>query len=84
MQTPTMKTHGHLAAIGAVGVSGGCVALYGLFFWISSRSPTGGIDYEHSIITRVSLGVIFAALIAAHVVYARQLYAYYREHKTRP
>jgi hypothetical protein len=81
MQRPTMKTHGHLAALGALGVSAGAVALYGLFFWISTPSKTGGIDPVHAEITRVSVAVIIAALVAVHIAFARQLFAYVKENR---
>lgn len=81
MPAPTMKTHGHLAALGALGVCGGCVLIYALVFWISLRTPTGGLDYEHAMITRISIGVIFAAIIAAHYAFARQLFAYVKENR---
>ncbi|MGQ0766758.1 MAG: hypothetical protein ACT4OZ_13995 [Gemmatimonadota bacterium] len=71
-----MKTHARLAALGAVGVSAGALALYALVIFIALRSPTGGIDFEHSILTIVSVGVIIAALVAAHLVFARQLMTY--------
>ncbi len=78
---PTMKTHGKLAALGAMGVSGGCLAIIALFVWISAPAATGGIDFEHSFITRISIAVIMAALIAVHVTFARQLFAYAKEHQ---
>ena len=81
MQRPTMKTHGHLAALGALGVSAGSLALYGLFFWISTPTRTGGIDSVHAMITRVSVAVIIAALIAVHLAFAKQLFSYVKEHR---
>ena len=83
MQLPTMKTHGRLAALGALGVCAGSLALYGLFFWISSRTATGGLDFEHSVLTRVSVAVIVAALIGAHYAFARQLLAYVKDNAER-
>ncbi len=79
MQRPTMKTHGHLAALGAIGVSAGSLALFGLVFWISMPTTTGGIDAVHAMVTRVSVGVIIAALVAVHLVFARQLFTYVRQ-----
>lgn len=77
---PTMKTHGKLAALGALGVSAGCVAVLALFYWIAAPSPTGGIDFEHTMIARVAVTVIMSAIIAVHVTFARQLLAYVKEH----
>lgn len=81
MQLPTMKTHGRLAAFGALGVCAGSLALYALFFVISARSATGGLDYEHSLLTRVSVAVVVAALIGAHYAFARQLFAYVKDNQ---
>jgi cytochrome bd-type quinol oxidase subunit 1 len=80
MAMPTMKTHGRLAAFGALGVCAGCVALFALVFWVAAPTPTTGIDFEHALITRLSVGVIVAAMIGAHYAFARQLLAYVREH----
>ncbi len=82
MPMPTMKTHGRLAALGALGVSAGAFALWFLFYYISRRTPTGGMDYEHTAITRVSTGVLFLAFIAVHVVFARQLLHYVRTNRS--
>lgn len=79
MPMPTMKTHGRLAAFGALGVCAGSLALFVLFFVISAPIPGSGIDFEHALITRVAVGVIVAALIGAHYAFARQLLAYVKE-----
>ncbi|MCC6318897.1 MAG: hypothetical protein IT361_14560 [Gemmatimonadaceae bacterium] len=81
MQTPTMKTHGHLAAFGALGVCVGAVGIFALFYWITAQSPTGGLDAEHSLISRLAIGVIVAALIGVHYAFARQLLTYVKEQK---
>jgi hypothetical protein len=83
MILPTMKTHAKLAALGALGVSAGALLLFFLFVWIARRTSTGGLDVEHSMITVVSTAVIFAALIGAHLAFARQLFAYAREQNRR-
>jgi hypothetical protein len=80
MPVPTIKTHGRLAALGAYGVCAGCVALFSLFVWVAMPTPTAGLDFEHSLITVVSIGVICAALIGAHVAMARQILGYLKEH----
>ena len=69
-----MKTHGRLAALGALGVSAGSLLLWFGLIFITRRSSTGGLDSEHSVISWISTGVIFLALIAAHVVFAKQLW----------
>lgn len=81
MPAPTMKTHGRLAAFGALGVSAGSLALWILLVLISRQSPTGGMDFDHTLISRVSTAVLFLALIAVHVVFARQLLSYVKEQR---
>jgi hypothetical protein len=71
-----MKTHGRLAAIGALAVSAGAFGLWLLIAYISLPSATSGIDFDHGMLAIVSTGVIFAALIAVHLAYARQLFSY--------
>lgn len=79
MPMPTMKTHGRLAAFGALGVCAGSLALFVLFFVITDYGPGSGLDFEHSLITRLVIGVIVAGLIGAHYAFARQLLAYVKE-----
>jgi hypothetical protein len=74
-----MKSHGRLAALGALGVCAGSLALFILFFVISDSGPGSGLDFEHSLITRLSVGVIVAALIGAHYAFAWQLLTYVKE-----
>ena len=81
MIAPTIKTHGRLAALGAYGVCAGVVALYALVAWIASPAPTSGLDFEHRMVTMVSVAVICAALIGAHVAMARQILGYLKEHR---
>ena len=80
MMMPTIKTHGRLAAMGAYGVCAGVVALFALFVWVAMPAPGTGIDFEHSLITMLSVGVICAALIVAHVAMARQIMGYLKDH----
>jgi hypothetical protein len=64
-----------LAALGAVGATGGLVLLYLLFVWLGIRHPeTGGMDATHGIVMWISLGVLFLALIALHLAMAHQLW----------
>jgi hypothetical protein len=39
------------------------------------------MDFEHTLLTRVSTGVIILTLIAVHVAFARQLLSYVREQR---
>lgn len=71
-----MKKHGKLAALGARGVAVGCVALFGFMAWVVSPTPTGGIDGVQATIAYLGMGIPLAAIIAVHLVYARQLANY--------
>lgn len=81
MPAPTMKTHGRLAAFGALGVSAGSLVLWILLVLISKQSPTGGMDFDHTLISRVSTAVLFLAIIAVHVAFARLLFNYVKEQR---
>ncbi|HEY7878307.1 MAG TPA: hypothetical protein VIC55_08770 [Gemmatimonadaceae bacterium] len=61
-----------LAGLGALGVSVGLVALYALIVFLSLP---GGIDRTESLIAVCSVGLLFVALIAPHIVYGRILLA---------
>jgi hypothetical protein len=74
-----LKPYARLAAIGAVGVSGGSAAIFLLLAWFTRSTPLGGIDGTQSILTLVSLAIPFALIIAVHVVCARVLFQYARE-----
>ena len=64
-----------LAALGAVGATGGLVLLYLLFVWLGIRQPeTAGMDAAHGQVLWISLGVLFLALIALHLAMAHQLW----------
>ncbi len=76
MNPPTMKTHGKLAALGAYGVAAGSVGLFALVAWIALPAQWSGMDFEHSMITMVSVAVICAALIGAHIAMAKQIMGY--------
>ena len=79
---PTMKTHGHLAAFGALGVSAGAFAIWLVLVYIARQTPTGGMDFEHSMLSWISTGLIFLAVIAVHVAFAVQLLSYSKAHRT--
>ena len=74
-----LKPYAKLAALGALGVCGGAVALYLLIAFGSRSIPLGGIDGTHSTLAFISLAVPFVLIIAAHLVYARVLLAYAKE-----
>lgn len=75
----TLKPYARLAALGAVAVSAGALGLYLLIGFFSRPTASGGIDSTHAVLTWISLAVPIAALIAAHLVYARILLRYSKE-----
>ena len=62
-----------LAGLGAFGACAAFVALYAFVAYLSSPSPTGGIMLGTSAVVYISLLVVVAALIAAHVAIGKQL-----------
>lgn len=62
-----------LAGLGAFGASAGMVALFALIVFITRPTPLGGMTMTLSLVTWISLAVVFAALIAAHVAIGKQL-----------
>jgi hypothetical protein len=64
-----------LAAFGAYGASAGFVALFAAIAFISRHTTTGGMMPVLSVVTWISLGIVVLALVAVHVVLARQLAA---------
>jgi hypothetical protein len=73
---PTLKRYARLAAAGAVAVAAGATGLYLLIGWAAMHTPTGGIDQTQWMLTLISVAVPIAALVAAHLVYARILSRY--------
>jgi hypothetical protein len=64
-----------LAGLGAYGASAGLLALMALLFWGTRPPAEGGITPVLSAVTWISLAIVFAALIAVHVVLGRALLA---------
>ena len=62
-----------LAGLGALGASAGMVALFALLVFATRPTPLGGMMPALSYVTWISLAVVFAALIAAHVAIGKQL-----------
>lgn len=75
----TLKRFARLAALGALAVSGGAFGLYALLAYGSRHSNGSGIDQTQALIAWIALAVPFAAIIAAHVVFARILFRYARD-----
>lgn len=62
-----------LAGLGALGACAAFVALFALVAMISRPSRTGGMMPALSVVAWISVGLVVLALIAVHVVIARQL-----------
>ena len=62
-----------LAGLGALGACAGMLGLFALIIFFTRHTPTGGMTWNLSILTWISLAIVFAALIAAHVVLGKQL-----------
>ena len=64
-----------LAALGALGATGGLVLVFLLFVWLGLPRPaTAGIDGAHGGVLWIAMGVLFLALIAFHLAIAHQLW----------
>jgi hypothetical protein len=62
-----------LAGLGAYGACAGMLALFAGIIFLTRHTVTGGITSDLSWLTWISLGVVFAALIAVHVAIGKQL-----------
>ena len=65
-----------IAKLAGLGALGACVAFVGLFAlvaFISRHTPTGGMMPALSAVSWISIGLVVLALIAVHVVIAKQL-----------
>lgn len=61
-----------MAGMSAFAVSGALVALYALFYWFIAYRGVG-IDAIESAVSRISVGLVFLALIGPHIVFGRIL-----------
>ena len=67
-----------IAQLAALGAYGACVlfaATFAVVAYLSRQTATGGMMAALSVVTWISLGVVLLALIAVHVVVAKQLMA---------
>ena len=71
----SIRKYAKLAALGAVGVSLGVVALYLVIALGSRHTATSGIDSTEAALTWISAAVPCAAIIAAHLAYVKVLLA---------
>lgn len=62
-----------LAALGAFGACGLFVFLYLYVAYLSRQTSTGGMMSTLSVVTWISLALVVAALVAAHIPIGRQL-----------
>ena len=62
-----------LAGLGAFAACGGLALLYLLLVYLTRPTGRGGIDLVNAVVTWISLGGVFAALIGAHVLIGRRL-----------
>jgi len=74
-----IKPYAKLAALGALAVSAGALGLWLLTIVVTRPARGGGIDSAHFVLSVMSVGIICAAVIAVHLVFARQLFRYAKE-----
>lgn len=74
-----IQPYARVAALGALGVSAGAFALWLLIVYVARPVAGGGIDGTHFLLSAIVMGMICAAVIAAHVVFALQLFRYAKE-----
>jgi hypothetical protein len=70
---PSVRKYAKLAALGAIGVGVGVLALYGLIAFGSAPTPTGGIDRTHATLAWIGAAIPALCIIAAHLAYAKIL-----------
>jgi hypothetical protein len=62
-----------LAGLGALGASAGLLALFALLVFLTRPVRLGGIDTTNAIVTWISLGGLFVALILVHIMIGKRL-----------
>ena len=65
--------YARLAGLGALGASAGLLALFAFLVFITRPVASGGIDTVNAVVTWISLGGLFLALILVHVLIGRKL-----------
>jgi hypothetical protein len=73
LATMSVRKYAKLAALGAIGVSVGVLALYALIAFGSRPTPDGGIDATHATLTWISAAIPALGIIAAHLAYVKVL-----------
>jgi hypothetical protein len=69
----SVRRYARLAALGAVGVSLGVLALYLVIALGSRHTPTSGIDATQAVVTWIAAAIPCGAIIAAHLTYVKVL-----------
>ena len=69
----SVRKYAKLAALGALGVSLGVLALYLLIALGSRHTPGSGVDATHATLTFISAAIPCGAIIAAHLAYVKVL-----------
>ena len=62
-----------LAGLGAFGACVVFVLLYAVVAWGSRHTSLGGMTPAEAVVTWISVGLVFLALIATHIVLGKQL-----------
>ena len=73
LATMSVRKYAKLAALGAIGVSAGVLALYAVIAFGSRPTPDGGIDTTHATLTWISAAIPALGIIAAHLAYVKVL-----------
>jgi TRAP-type C4-dicarboxylate transport system permease small subunit len=64
-----------LAALGAYGACAAFIALFAYVCYLAAPSKTGGMMMALSVVSWISVGLVLVALLALHIVLAKQLQA---------
>lgn len=65
--------HYRLQALALLAQAGGIALVYALIVFAARRVPTGGMDWDHWILTVIGAGIPAVLMIWAHVAIAKQL-----------
>ena len=69
----SVRKYAKVAALGAIGVSFGVLALYLVIAFGSRHTDGSGIDSTHAVLAMISAAIPAAAIIAAHLAYVKVL-----------
>jgi hypothetical protein len=74
-----LKPYAKVAALGALGVAAGTLALYAFMSYFTRPIPSGGIDQTQSTVAWIAMAIPALLIIGAHLVYVRVLMDYAKE-----